>query len=204
MDKQAILNKYGENLNQVYESTANIRKSCYSSGLFICLLLDDYDPDWKDRFWDHEKTVFDQLKACFNDDQAAQSLQKNVEVKNVIETINRSKKEVIEAYEQRKGHHLIIEGNIKIESFDPMNVTVFENKLLHENFLKIKVNNTSYLLREPVITYYQDEIHRITKLLVSLKRPPIEKKNALLLADIEELEGKYEKKGTAYHVLVSS
>lgn len=96
MDKQAILNKYGENLNQVYESTANIRKSCYSSGLFICLLLDDYDPYWKDRFWDHEKTVFHQLKACFNDDQAAQSLQKNVEVENVIETINRSKKEVIE------------------------------------------------------------------------------------------------------------
>src|SRR5699024_3723440 len=34
-----VLKSYGQQLMDDFESTSNVRKSCYSSGLFICLLL---------------------------------------------------------------------------------------------------------------------------------------------------------------------
>lgn len=63
IDYTSVLEKYGQHLMDKYESTSDIRRSCYSSGLFMCLLLDEFSPGWQERFWGKEETLYELFKS---------------------------------------------------------------------------------------------------------------------------------------------
>lgn len=49
-DESDTLRKYSGLILDVYDANCNMRKSCYSSGMLLCLLLDEILPEWKISF----------------------------------------------------------------------------------------------------------------------------------------------------------
>jgi hypothetical protein len=56
------LKKYIKELTDKRESSYHLRKSCYISGLCICLLLAEINPNWKETFFNSNRLLFDILK----------------------------------------------------------------------------------------------------------------------------------------------
>ncbi|MGE7675472.1 hypothetical protein ACQKMV_18110 [Lysinibacillus sp. NPDC094403] len=200
---KSVLEKYGQHLKDKYESTSDIRKSCYSSGLFMCLLLDEYSPGWKESFWDKEDTLYDIFKQLSDDFINISNVEISPETEEVINFAMQNRKNVFENFEQQKGIHLIIEGDITAKSFDPMNVVSFENRLLHKNYVKVRINNEDYLVQQPVIAYCKDGLQNIIKLHLILKNNPIENVDSLKIDGIGVIKGRYEKQENVLHLYVN-
>ncbi|MDM8150866.1 hypothetical protein [Priestia megaterium] len=188
-----VLERYGKYLINAVESTSNIRRSCYSSGLFMCLLLDELSPDWKESFLGTKTTLFELIK--FLDiaprKQAIEEVQISPETEEAVNFAIESRKKELDEFAAQIGTHLFIEGEIIALSFDPMNIVPFENRLLHKNYIKVRINNQEYLIQQPSLTYCADGLKNINKLLILLKDKPLETGDSLLIAGIGEIMGQY-------------
>ncbi|MDG0029859.1 hypothetical protein MMB68_09800 [Priestia sp. Y58] len=190
---ELVLKRYGKNLMDVLESTSNIRRSCYSSGLFTCLLLDELSPDWKESFLGTKTTLFELIKLLdiAPRKQAIEEIQISPETEAAVNFAVESRKKELEEFEAQIGTHLFIAGEIIALSFDPMNIVPFEGRLLHKNYIKVKINNQEYLVQHPSLTYCKDGLKKINKLLIVLKDKPLEAGDSLLIAGIGEIKGRY-------------
>ncbi|PEJ59248.1 hypothetical protein CN692_07150 [Bacillus sp. AFS002410] len=185
----SIIEKYGQQLMDNYESTSDIRKSCYSSGLFMCLLLDEFSPSWKESFLEKEETLYELIKKLSDGTKEVSNLEITPETDAVINYVSQNRKNTVEEFEQQKGIHLFIEGEITSKSFDPMNVIPYQDKLLHKNFLKVRMNNEDYLIQQPVITNWKDRIQNIVRLHLIVKDSPIVKTDSIAVEGIGEIKG---------------
>jgi len=188
-----VLKSYGQQLIDDFESTSNIRKSCYSSGLFICLLLDDFVPDWKESFWEKEETLYDILKQIYDEVEPINDIEIYPETGKVIDNALKNRQNSIRNFEQQEGIHLFIQGKITAKSFDPMNIILFDDKYLHKNFIKIEINNQDYLIEQPVIAYCKGRLQNINKLHLIVRKSPIENIDSLTIDGVGLIKGRYEK-----------
>ncbi|USD14875.1 hypothetical protein ND894_23325 [Priestia megaterium] len=188
-----VLKKYGKNLINAVESTSNTRRSCYSSGLFMCLLLDELSSDWKESFLGTKTTLFELIKLLdiAPRKQAIEEVQISPETEAAVNFAVESRKKELDEFEAQMGTHLFIEGEMIALSFDPMNIVPFENRLLHKNYIKVRINNQEYLIQQPSLTYCADGLKNINKLLILLKDKPLETGDSLLIAGIGEIMGQY-------------
>ncbi|MED4080318.1 hypothetical protein P4637_07030 [Halalkalibacterium halodurans] len=116
--------------------------------------------------------------------------------------MKQNRKNEFENFEQQKGIHLIIEGEMIVKSFDPMNIVSFEERLLHKNFIKVSINNEDYLVRQPAIALCKSGLHNIKKLHIILNNEPIERKDSIIIDGIGVLKGRYMKKENVMHLYV--
>ncbi|MGE7603352.1 hypothetical protein ACQKL5_12815 [Peribacillus sp. NPDC097675] len=199
----SILKKYGQHLKDKYESTSEIRRSCYSSGLFMCLLLDEFSPGWKESYWGKEETLYDIFKKLSDDVIKINDVEISPETEEVINHSIQNRKDTFESFEQQTGIHLFIEGEITAESYDPMNIVSYENKLLHMNFLKVSMNNEDYLIQQPVIAYCKGGLKNIVKLHLIVEKDPTENGDSLTVDGIGKIKGTYKKRENGLHVYVN-
>nr|WP_245402775.1 hypothetical protein [Peribacillus muralis] len=203
-DYDFVLKKYAQQLINKYESTSSIRRSCYSSGLFICLLLNELSPGWMDSFFDREETLYELLI------QHAGDYMKNTitDVKispETVEVVNfaiEKRGKAFEEFNKQAGIHLYIEGEITAVSFDPMNIIPLEGRHLHKSFINVRMNNDDFLIQQPVIAHVDDGIHNINKLHLIVDKKPIENIDSLIIDGVGEIKGRYEKQENTLHVLV--
>ncbi|WP_195694722.1 hypothetical protein [Priestia megaterium] len=188
-----ILKRYGKNLIDIVESTSNIRRSCYSSGLFMCLLLDELSPNWKESFFGTNATLFDLIKLLNIPPrkQAIEDVQISLETEAAVDFAGESRKKELDEFEEQIGTHLFIEEEIIALFFDPMNIVPFEGRLLHKNYIKVRINNQEYLVQQPSLTYCADGLKNINKLLIVLKDKPLETGDSLLITGVGEIMGQY-------------
>lgn len=199
----SVLKDYGRELIDNIESISHIRRSCYSSGLFMCLLLDEFTPNWKESFWETEETIYDLLKQFSDGYVQINNVEISPETEQVIDFALQNRKKSIEDLEQQKGFHLFIEGKITAKFFDPMNIVLFEDRLLHKNFIKVEINNKEYLVQQPAIAYCKDGFQNITKLHLILKDKPVEYNDSITIDGIGLIKGKYEQKENFLHLYVN-
>ncbi|WP_057913113.1 hypothetical protein [Peribacillus muralis] len=203
-DYDFVLKKYAQQLINKYESTSSIRRSCYSSGLFICLLLNELSPGWMESFFDREETLYELLI------QHAGDYMKNTitDVKispETVEVVNfaiEKRGKAFEEFNKQTGIHLYIEGEITAVSFDPMNITPLEGRHLHKSFIKVRMNNEDFLIQQPVIAHVDDGIHNINKLHLIVDKKPIENIDSIIIDGVGEIKGRYKKQENTLHVLV--
>ncbi|MFD1412349.1 peptide ABC transporter permease [Oceanobacillus jeddahense] len=197
-----IVKKYGKHLIDGSESTFHLRKSNYSSGLFICLLLDEISPDWKETFFDTDKCLYDLLK-----DTVELEIDKNIQVKiseetnSIINKIKKSKQDIFREFENREGYHLFITGEIGLAGFDPMNIVAYEKRFLHKRFISISINDKAYQINQPAITYYYGEYNSINKVHVVLNTEPVHKNGLVSIKGIGEIQGQYFKDKNYYYYI---
>ncbi|HDR7670265.1 TPA: peptide ABC transporter permease, partial [Bacillus wiedmannii] len=65
-DESETLRKYSGLILDIYDANCNIRKSCYSSGMLLCLLLDEIHPEWRTNFFNSDKSLYAFLKQNIN------------------------------------------------------------------------------------------------------------------------------------------
>ncbi|PKR82381.1 hypothetical protein CWO92_24790 [Heyndrickxia camelliae] len=201
---EAVLEKYSRSLLDKHDSSLNIRKSCYSAGLVLCLLLDELYPDWKHGFFESNHTLYDLLKKHVDYTiQQINEISISNETKTILKMVKNSKDAEFTKFETKKGYHLVLEGNMIAALMDPMNIVKSGNKLLHKNFLKIRVGEKEYLFQQPVVAYKNDNSRGISKIHTILEEEPIEKDSSFILNGVGEFDGSlYTKDGTFFAKLL--
>jgi hypothetical protein len=193
----SVIEKYAQILVDKYDSSLHLRRSCYGSGLFICLLVDEISPNWQEDFFETDQTLFDFFKERFGEPTGSiiDEIPISDETEKILNYVIDSRKRPFLEFEKQTGIHLYIEGALTLKAFDPMNITSLDDKLLHHNFLKIAINNQEFLFQQPVIAYLNGGLSKISKLHLILSNPPIETKESLILDRIGEIKGSYQKQG---------
>lgn len=200
---ELVLQKYGANLLDVFASNSNIRRSSYSSGLFMCLLLDEFVPNWKESFFSTDSTLFDLIKDL-NVEPSPDAVV-DVEISpETVKAVNRAielRKKEFEEFENQTGTQLFIKGEMTAFYFDPMNIVHIDGKLLHKNFIKVRINNNEYFIQQPTIAYCVDGLRKMNKLHLFLKDTPIENSDSLTVPGIGEINGCYTRKEDTYYLI---
>lgn len=196
----SILQKYGEDLLDSKEAAFNLRKSCYSSGLYICLLLDELYPDWKESFFEADKLLYDFLKDIVEwETGETGSVKISEETKTIINTIRENKQETFRQFENMVGCHIFITGDIVFKGFDPMNIVAAENQLFHKNFISVLISGKEYHINQPVVTHYRKKYNNINKLHLVLDEEPVYNNGIICIGGLGEIEGQLiEDKGVYY------
>ncbi|MED3907660.1 hypothetical protein P4597_00445 [Peribacillus simplex] len=204
LDYHSVLKKYAQQLINKYESTSSIRRSCYSSGLFMCLLLEELSPGWMESFFVKEETLYDLLKQHAGDymEYSIADVKISSETEEVVNFAIEKRRKAFEEFNKQTGIHLYIEGEIIAKSFDPMNIIPLEDRLLHKSFIKVRMNNQDFLIQQPVIAHVDNGIQNINKLHLILEERPIENIDSLTIAGVGEIKGRYKKQENILHVLI--
>ncbi|CAH2715947.1 hypothetical protein BACCIP111895_03131 [Neobacillus rhizosphaerae] len=150
-----------------------------------------------------KETLYDILKQLSDGFFKICDVEISPETEEVINFTRQNRKNAFENFEQQKGNHLFIEGEITAKSFDPMNIVPFEDRLLHKNFIKVGINNEDYLVQQPVIVNCKGGLQNIIKLHLILKNNPIENIDSLTIGDIGVIKGRIEKKKNVLHLYVN-
>lgn len=185
-DSETALQRYSNLLLNAEDSHVHIRKSCYGSGLFLCLLLDQIASRWQDDFMHSELDLYHFFKKLKPDYRSAPiSLAGNKdEVNYIIEKMQQQKKDAVQSFNDHSGIKLTLTGTIQSAGFDPMNLVIHGNQALHKHFLKIRIGSNEYFIDGPVLTLFDDDFMKIKTLEVFLKEPP-----ARSSGDSLEIEG---------------
>lgn len=203
-DYHSVLKKYGQQLLNKYESTSSIRRSCYSSGLFMCLLLEELSPGWMESFFGIEETVYDLVKKHSGDyiKYPIAGVKISSETEKAVNFALEKRKNEFEEFYQQAGIHLYIEGEITAKTYDPMNIIPLEDRLLHKSFLEVRINNEAYHIQQPVIAYFGNGIQSINRLHLILENKPIENIDSLTIDGVGEIKGRYKKQENTLHLLI--
>ncbi|MDF1510117.1 hypothetical protein PZE06_18435 [Robertmurraya sp. DFI.2.37] len=197
----AVLQKYGEPLINQYQSTVNIRRSCYSSGLFMCLLLDELSPGWKESFFSTEKTIYQYVKELSVFDAPFRTIEVSPETERVVHAIFQNKEAEFTTFNEEAGIQLMIIGNMEATSFDPMNIVMLAGKVLHKNFLKVKIQEREYLFAQPVVAY-GEKLREFGKLQLKLGKELLERDSSLFIEGVGDIKGKIEKKRNQLYLYI--
>ncbi|PAE20282.1 hypothetical protein CHH80_11820 [Bacillus sp. 7504-2] len=201
LEFSTVLQKYGEPLINQYQSTVNIRRSCYSSGLFMCLLLDELSPGWKENFFSTEKTIYQYVKELSVFDAPFRTIEVSSDTERVVHAVFQNKEDEFTMFNEEEGIHLMIIGNMEATSFDPMNIVMFAGKVLHKNFLKVKIQEREYLFAQPVVAY-GEKLRQFDKLQLKLEQELIERDSSLFIEGIGDIKGTVEKKGNQLYLYI--
>ncbi|MEK4626809.1 hypothetical protein MKZ17_00895 [Solibacillus sp. FSL R7-0682] len=190
-NKQNSLDQYVSMLLDSEASQLNIRRSCYSSGLFICLLLDKISESWKVEFMKSKLDVYSFFKEIYPNYYAVPiALPENArEVNEIIQNVISERKKSFDDFEKLPGVKLFVEGAIKITGFDPMNITLLNNKALHRTFLKVKIADEEYVIQGPVCTEFQQHFMQIESIQMYVTECPRQVGNQVSISNIGEVKG---------------
>ncbi|MFB6650131.1 peptide ABC transporter permease, partial [Bacillus toyonensis] len=83
-------------------------------------------------------------------------------------------------------------GNIKLNSFNPMNVNLNGNKALHKTFLSVSIRNKTYMINQPVLSSFEEDFKNITQVHIIMNEKPIETNNGWNVVGIGDIEAEYE------------
>ncbi|MGE7024311.1 hypothetical protein [Solibacillus cecembensis] len=146
-----VFHLYGRTLIDGQESMLAIRKSCYDSGLFICLALDEWRPNWKKQYFDEQLTVFELLEQI-SDSKIDVEVESNEDAYSIAKIMNQHKEQQVQQFFNNENYLVELTGPMKITSIDPMNMTHWNGYVLHKQFVKIKFQENEVTFMQPILT----------------------------------------------------
>lgn len=201
---EEIIKHFSEQLLDNNISNLNIRISCYNSGLFLCLLLDDISENWKVKFSKSKLGLYHFLKNANNYTSAELTIPDNAEeVTRIVNSALSDKLNIFEHFYKSDGIKLTISGAIKLIGFDPMNITQLDGQSLHHNFLSFKIMNKSYFIKQPVCTTYESDFRDVQLIELFLNQPPLHIGDRLIIDNFGEIEGSViSEERSSIHIMV--
>ncbi|MED0934689.1 peptide ABC transporter permease [Bacillus mobilis] len=191
-DESETLRKYSRLILDTYDANYNIRKSCYSSGMLLCLLLDDILPEWRTNFFNSNKSLYAFLKQNINvvlrlNNEFAISK----ETKKIFHFVQNERDKDFKEFYKEKGYHLYIVGKIQLNSFNPMDVKLNKNKALHKTFLSVSIHNKTYMINQPVLASFEEDFKNMMQVHIIMNEKPIETNNGWNVVGIGNIEAEY-------------
>lgn len=112
------------------------------------------------------------------------------DAERLIHLIFQKRDEKIDKALQKARYVLNIYGAIRITGIDPMNITARGKKVLHENFVRLKMGEQEFLLQKPVIALNDENIFHSEHVQILLDEKPIVEDGQLTIADIGVVKGR--------------
>ncbi|WYP26904.1 hypothetical protein NSQ54_01975 [Alkalihalobacillus sp. FSL W8-0930] len=183
-------------------ATQEIRRSCYHSGMAMCLLLDELNPDWKKDHFQSGKTMFDQLMDCFagtsfNKDREEQITQQSKELFVLTQQLKLGE---FNAFELQQGIHVYISGEVTIKEFDPMNVICLGQERLYKTFINVSLNGRKCSIHQPVLVELHKDQKRVNVLHLVVESARQTNENEYELKGIGVMKGHFKKQGFFIYV----
>ncbi|TFE00006.1 hypothetical protein [Jeotgalibacillus sp. R-1-5s-1] len=199
--------RYREKLLEHEYASLNLRGSCYSSGLALCLLLNKIKPSWKEQYFKQDKTLYDlvkeQVPVQLLDDKI-ESAEYEKEAARIFNLVKQNRRQKIKAFSKFEGYQLTIEGPMRAVFFDPMNMVNVDHQLLHQYFVKMQIKEREYLINQPALTYYEDSVLQAKRLQLNLTEKPVVNGGSVNIPGIGEIQGAYSENGRHLHLVVSN
>lgn len=171
-------------LTDPIESHLQIRKSCYSSGLALCLLLDQHSSNWHHTFTQSQDSLFEFFKSFFNYNEISTFMPSHSQFAEVIiPKHEQMKQSEFEKFKQSTGYKVILNGSIKATRFDPMNITKYNNQAIHHHFIELTINGMSYTFTQPVHTTFEQKFITIDQAMLFVAAPPIIEEKTITIAN---------------------
>lgn len=168
------------------ESHLHIRKSCYSSGLALCMLLDYYSPNWQQSFTESKVSLFEFFESLFKNNDLTITIADHSQTVEMIRQKDKQLRQAkFEQFQQSTGYKVVIKGTFKVTTFDPMNITKYNNQALHHNFIKLSANGLSYTFTQPVHTTFEQNFMTIFQMELFLKAPPIIESGTIIITNYQ-------------------
>ncbi|MCM3126305.1 hypothetical protein ACFQ3J_01400 [Paenibacillus provencensis] len=187
----SLLDQYGRELIHSEAASLHLRRSCYYSGLWICLLLDELLEGWQQDFLQSEDCLYDFLKSHVTLVEQARIKDINVseETETTVEYVKANRIAAFKSFEESAGFHVIIEGIIAVKSIDPQNIDALPGRLLHHNYVKVSLGIDEFLIQQPVVSYYETDLWKASKLHVVVEKRPVLSGERVTLDGIGEMRG---------------
>ncbi|MGN7477312.1 hypothetical protein ACTHOQ_05610 [Solibacillus silvestris] len=205
MNSENIIKDYADLLADHESSNINIRKSCYSSGLFLCLLLDKVSADWQMDFTDSPLTLFQFFKERYG---SCNSVIINMpdhcaEAAEIMAKAKEQKLDAFRKFDNSDGIKLTITGEIGLTGFDPMNITMLDNRAIHHHFLKIRIDDQEYFIEQPVSAMFDHHFTQANSIILFMRKWPIQNGNRFAVEGVGELRGTLvSKNSSSIHIVV--
>lgn len=188
----AIL-KYGEALLDQEESVRHLRRSCYSSGLFICLLLDRLCADWEKQFQETDQSLYSFfLQFVDVEGSNLDAVPVTEETVNILKRVQKERAAAFATVEQEAPVVVTINGAIRVTGIDPMNIIGGDQMALHRNFLRVLIREQEYLIQHPVIAKYTNHLFDCHQLKIMLDEPPEIVEHGVLIKGVGEFRGRFD------------
>lgn len=163
-NEKVSVEEYMNNFNEINLRNLKIRFSSYYQGLLLALIADSFlENNWKVDFMNSPLMLCNFIEAKLANEFKEKQVQVNIEYlkdeyKEEREQIRvelvkweAQKDKVFENFE-RNSKKQSIKKPFKITGFDPMNVVKKDNRVIHQNFLKIDTGQGDEVLSGPVLT----------------------------------------------------
>lgn len=148
--KILIREDFFKGFNEINEENLKIRYSSCAQGAILALIADEYLGNWKEKFQKSESHISNFLK------ENIKLGKKNIENKKInldkVEKVIYAREEKINElfYDFDRIKENIVEEDIQIVLFDPMNIIKRNNESIHKSFIKVKIDEKEKMIKGPV------------------------------------------------------
>ena len=162
--------KYFSALENEDKLLLNYRHRCYTSGLVLCLACTLLFENWEFEWMKSGKTIFDWIKEKIIITDEEKTLYNN-SIEADIDTAEKLLGKFTEFKENKikeflNQNHKILEGEIELTGFDPMNLICSNKRCLH-NMGKLKINGEEQFITKPFLEEYGETIFDLKRILIS-------------------------------------
>lgn len=204
-DSENSLLKFSNMLLDEVSSHVDIRRSCYSSGLFICILLDSICDNWQKSFMESPLSLYDFFKKQIGKYEIIQIQEPNnsQQVAQLIDYVHKQKRLAFEKFNKTDGIKLLISGPFKVSGFDPMNITLIDQQAIHHRFATVTIKNKEYTIHKPISTTFKKDFTEIETLQIHINYEPAQKGDEWVIDGIGNISGELIKKDKCYYLYVN-
>lgn len=200
LPREFVLSKYGLDLSDYPKDLKKLRPSCYSAGVFICLLLDKLVPDWKVEYIQSQKFLYDILKGNIKLVQNSVSIEDYSIGEYLIQIDKVSRFREINKVKSGKKYKIILRGDMGLAGFDPMNIVKYKDKILHKHFIKIRTNDKEYFIKGSATCKHKDSFWKVEEVEIYTNKEPVIYDGKLVIGNKAHLEGSISNKDNIYRV----
>lgn len=200
LPQKFIISQFGKNLSGYPDDLKHLRLSCYSSGMFMCLLLDQNNIDWQEEYFESGLYLYDYFLDKIGLPRQDIHLTDFSYAEYLITEEEENKREKLKKFYNMCGHKLILCGDMLLAGLDPMNVRSIDEHVLHESFLIIKATDTELFFTGPVLARHNEDLKKIEEIIFFSNYLPQIDKEVVQIKDIGKIRAKVHMEKEVYYI----
>ena len=194
LPEKYLIANFGSDLAGDNQNLKEFRKSCYSSGLFLCLILKRLAPGWQKAYNNSSKFLYNFLLEHIQYNKEQIAIPESNYSRAIIKRFNEYKESHFKAFNDQQGYKIIINGDFKIAGFDPMNIINIDNRLLHKNFVKLSFKQGQITIKNQAITKHNENVIEINQIQFYTSHKPEIKDDMVKIKDVGDFKASINKK----------
>lgn len=203
LPQEFILAQYGQPLVGYPESLKEFRHSCYPAGMFICLLLDQIQPSWQTEYLAFEGSLYEFLIGKFDVQPIEVEIADLRSAKDLMLREEEKKQCQLQQFQQSEGYKVVLSGYLQVRFFNPMNITVLGNQILHGTFLGLVFGDDELLIQGQSLSRHDlDELDWVSQVIFYVQKQPIIENGLVKLVGVGQMQGEMKREEDRYCIFV--